>query len=180
MIDSEIPNFLGSSNQASPVIAEKSQDSEAIILENAVFFPAISLLDFQQKFRVDGSHREAQQIECLRETMSFVNDTLFDPFSFNGDISWVCYQQQQGYDKLKDVPGADLGNCSEKLSTYCTAIYAGAKSLLIQRYPDLFFGKKDLKGSRSSDADNDDHYHNIMRKEIYKLVGKPSKSFSLL
>lgn len=178
---SNVPPFLANKS-GSPLMGQKSQDHNTnVVIKNAVFFPDIQLLDFQTRFRVDGSQMEERQIQALTWALFEVNAVLTDDsIESKGKGSWVYQMLNKGYDELKQVSGNDLGDCSEKITLYLTAVYSKAKATLIATYPELFFGKKDKSAKADADINTVEFYENQMRNALNKLLGRTAFSACLI
>ena len=147
--------------QGSPLVAQKPQADAAVVLDNAEFFPAIQLRDFDLRYGVDDTYAEERRVHCLNQAMLRVNEEL---------EAWSCGQVALGYDTLAAVPSRKLGECSEKLHHYRTAVYAHAMGLLQRRY----WASADTVGSdhRAGDAESvADEYHAERWDAIRALTG---------
>ncbi len=177
---SELDPPLFSDQPAVPFVGQKSQDEEAIVLPNMEFFPAIELLDFQLRYRVDASQFKQRQIQALQQAMSTTNKELLDGYSVDSNINWVCQKVRKGFFELSEVPCNRYGDESEKVRLYFSCIYALAKSLLIKRYPKLYLGKKDRGDQQDPDNNTADDYLQEYRETLRQLMDKSRCTIDLI
>lgn len=149
--------------QGSPLVAQKPQADSAVVLENAEFWPAIQLRDFDLRYGADGVYAEERRVHCLTQAMMWVNDEL---------EAWSCEQVTAGYNTLDEVPSRKLGECSEKLHHYRAAVYSHAMGLLQRR----FWSSADTVGDDHSPSDFEaaaDEYYAERWNAIRALTGEP-------
>ena len=60
---------------------------------------------------------------------------------------------------------------SEKVFLYHSAVFANCKALLIQRYPELFFGKKNRSEKQDPDNNTSPDYWDEYRNSMHQLMG---------
>ncbi len=159
---------------------QDKQDVGTTRLENMDFFPALSLLDFQSRYRVDASQHPERQMQCLQSSMITVNRELMDPNAMPEGVSWACQWVRKGYDTLASIPAPQYGTCSEKVFLYSSAVYALAKSLLIQRYPEVFFGQKNRTDKQDPDINTASDYYNEHRDTMHQLMGTPRMTATVI
>lgn len=165
-------------------IARKSTDDGTTVIDNFPFFPPIQLRDFQQRYKLDSGTAEERQIHNLITAMQSVNDELFNPNSMDSGVSWVDTQLALGYCTLERVPSIHYGDCLQKVQQYQTAVYAHAKSLLMERHRDT---DSRLSGSKADDMERSremektaDEYMQESREAIRALMGKSRCTIELL
>ena len=170
-------------NGAVPFVAQKeiSKDAEnQIIIQNQAFFPDLKLLDFQMRYRVDGSHHEARQLQALKQAMLDINAYLTATHPSNRSNNWVERQQLAGYNQLADIPGNDLGEMKEKVFLYETAVFAKAKEILVDRWPEFFFGRKSRSSKEEPEHNTAEMYHNESKMAVYQIIGARRLSCALI
>jgi len=173
--------YQASAATVSPYLAQKSQDTEdEVVIANMDFFPDLHLLDFQLSYRVDASQHQNRQEQALQEAMVTVNNELLNNNATDSGINWVCEQVRKGYFTLSAVPSVIYGEVTDKQKQYLSAVYAHAKSLLVDRYPELFFGRKDRSAKSDPDNNTGDIYLTESRVNIRQLMGKARMTVDLI
>lgn len=169
---------------AAPFVAQKSQDRTGITLPNMEFFPAIDLLDFQTKYRVNASHSVERQVEALQQAMIKTNAELLSDAAMASGVSWTCQQVRAGYYSLDAVPAIQYGGLSEKVELYLAAVYAKAKQVLVERYRDTDTTRS---GHQTAGFDKDKavsdliaDYEQESREKLRLLMGKPRCTIELI
>lgn len=178
---------------------DAQNDTGALVGNMESFFPALSLKAFQAKYRVDASQHEERQRQCMQQAMVNVNHELMDDDAMDCGENWLCGWVKQGYERLEDIPApmyhwpafgtakiddtsTDSANpvttvatesalMSEKVFLYQSAVFANCKALLIQRYPELFFGKKTRNEKQDPDNNTSPDYWDEYRNSMHQLMG---------
>lgn len=163
-----------------PTLAQKGQDNTGqVTLPNMEFFPAISLRDFQERYRVNNGQAETRQIQTLQQAMQRINRELLDDAATEDGVSWVCQQVRNGFYTLETVPANQYGGCSEKVMQYRTAIYAHAKARLTERYRDTQTTRTGHDRADDMDLTVDD-YDQESREALRQLMGKRRCTIDLI
>ncbi|WP_130831131.1 head completion/stabilization protein [[Erwinia] mediterraneensis] len=108
------------------VAPEQVTDTPEII-GNTSFWPDISLAEFREAMRIDGTITTPRLRQVLLTAIAEVNAELFD---------FRTRQQKLGYASLADVPADKLAGQSERLHHYRNAVWCWARAMLNERYQD--------------------------------------------
>ncbi|RDE73084.1 phage head protein [Haemophilus sputorum] len=100
-----------------------SQESQSTLIENSPFFPAISLVNFRNQMRLDGTITDDRLRECVIEAMIAVNEELQE---------WQSNYAE--YHQLEDLPAMEINGESVLIYRYKRAVYCLALANLYERY----------------------------------------------
>lgn len=109
------------------VSPEPPQDIRDTI-DNTFFFPAISLSEFREEMRIDGTVTPERLRKAIRTAMAEVNAELF------------VYRETQrlaGFNDLSDVPAEIIDGESQRVTHYKQAVWSWARATLMEAYRDF-------------------------------------------
>lgn len=151
-------------------------DTSTQKLKNITFFREITVKQFRDATRVQGTITDGRIIENLRSAIITVNDQLSE---------WKTAKVIEGYATLDDVPSDDYGvdgataSYSELTHHYLTAVYSITKALLIEKYRDV--GTSVDGHQRADDIEQTENdYRREAAKSIRKILGKSFVSVELI
>ncbi|MBC3860495.1 head completion/stabilization protein [Undibacterium jejuense] len=147
--------------------------SQAGIISNDGFFPDVDLPVMRDKTRIDGTVTDDRLIDATVSAIIHVNDQLND------------YKQASmllGYQRLQDIPAAQINRSSVLIAHYLRAVYCTAKADLIERYTDYdttatSLDDKKLVGWLSNGPD--DQRRNAAWA-ISDIIGRPHTTVELI
>ncbi|MBK1874578.1 head completion/stabilization protein [Marinobacter sp. 1-3A] len=121
-----------------------------VTITNAPFFPDLSLVEFRDSMRLDGTVTDARAVHALEAAM----------FHVNGSLSvFMKARKEQGFETLEDVPDPDWQPLGTGVRLYLRAVWCLAKADLIERYRDY-----DATGSGHDQADGMDLTSDDLRR----------------
>ncbi|MGB3222534.1 MAG: head completion/stabilization protein [Desulforhopalus sp.] len=136
----------------------------ATTVENAAFWPALDLAEFQSEYRLPGEYRQEMLENRLKLAMIWANSQLND---------WKLAQVELGYADLDSVVGDDSLNLgSEKYLTilYVRAVSCHAKALLLSDYKTML-RKSDAQNDAKESEDTADKWFQIATDAINDIRG---------
>ncbi len=120
----------------SPEPAQDTQDT----ISNTFFFPDLSLQEYREDMRVDGTVTPERLRKALRTAIAEVNAELF---------VYRENQQGAGYTSLADVPAEKIDGISQRVTFYKQAVFSWARATLMEKYRDY---DATAEGVKKSDA----------------------------
>ncbi len=97
----------------------------ATTIKNDGWFPDLDLPHCRATMRLDGTVTEQRLTDAVTAAIASVNTEL---------ACWQSEQQREGYQKLSDVPAAQVNSESIRVISYRRAIYHYAHADLIEQY----------------------------------------------
>lgn len=140
------------------------------LIQNAKFFPDISLAEMRQRQRLDGTVTDARLREQLLIAMASVNGEL---------AKWADAHKSQGWRTLAEVPAEQLGGESINVTLYRCAVGSHAAAVLNERYPDFSATKDGEKRAADLKTASDD-LRRDEREAIRQILGVPRCTIELL
>ncbi|KZN43990.1 head completion/stabilization protein [Pseudoalteromonas luteoviolacea] len=134
------------------------------------FWPAISLADFRDVMRLDGTVTSERLEHAVVSSVVSVNKEL---------KAWRLTQTANGYSILESVPAEQINDKSELLHLYKRAVYCFAKANLLERYNDF---DSTAKGTKDSEELNDttDAFRRDGRLAIRDILGQNHVTVELI
>ncbi|MBQ4864614.1 head completion/stabilization protein [Pseudoalteromonas sp. MMG013] len=117
---------------ATPVIASEEEK----YITSSEFWPAISLSEFRNIMRLDGTVTDERLKHATCSSILQVNNELKE---------WRITHQTNGHNNLVSIPAEQINNQSEYLLLYQRAVFCFAKANLIERYNDYDSTAKGIK-----------------------------------
>lgn len=137
---------------------------------NHPFFPALALSVFRETMRIDNVATAPRARHALYSAMLEVNGRLAD---------WMIDQLADGHEELASVPCRAGHPDDAMIELYYRAVFAIAKSTLIERYRDY-----DTTGKGAARADDLEIGIDELRRDaawaINDIVGKPRTTVELI
>lgn len=110
-----------------------------VTITNAPFFPDLSLDEFRDSMRLDGTVTDERAVHALEAAMFEVNYTL---------STWMQEQKAAGINSIEDIVEPEWQPPGVTARKYLRAVWCLAKADLIERYRDY-----DATGSGHDQAD---------------------------
>jgi len=110
------------------LIAVGAGSTEPVTIVNAPFFPDLTVSDFRDSMRIDGTVTEHRATNALLAAMFDVNGQL---------ANWVETQQAAGHQSLIDVTPPPWYPADAYKTLYLRAVWSLGKANLVERYRDF-------------------------------------------
>lgn len=137
-------------------------DGNATVTAGA-FWPEVSLKELRLAARITGGITTSRLMHVATEAVAHVTDQL---------QSWQAEQQAAGYTALQDVPAGQLNGGSAKVYRYRRAVYAIARTLVLEGYRDVDTTAKGDKDASALDLQCSDLWRDA-RWSIADIQSKP-------
>ena len=145
-------------------------DTSNQTVKNLAFYPDINIADFKKAYRVSDTITDQRTIEAIKNALINVNDQL---------ANWQADQALAGISSLSNVPSDNYGNITKHQQCYYTAVYATAKSYLIDEYRDT--DTTNSGNAKTQDMDESaDIYLAMAKSSIRKLLGIAKSTIELI
>lgn len=110
-----------------PNTPQQATETEPVELQNAAFFPNLTLAEFRTQARVDATASEPRATSCLYSAMLETNQRL---------ASWMQTQQAAGIGALSELPEHPGHPPGARLHLYKQAVFALAKAAILETLHD--------------------------------------------
>src|SRR5690606_29131004 len=110
------------------LIAAGTGSTEPVTIPNAPFFPEISVTEFRESMRIDGTVTDERAAHALQAAMYDANSQL---------ANWAETQQAAGHQSLIAVTPPPWYPADAFRNLYLRAVWSLAKANLVERYRDF-------------------------------------------
>lgn len=139
------------------------------VVENDGWFPAVSPADLRASSRLNGNVTPDRLALSLAVAMSSVNDEL---------AAYKASRLEEGHGSLVDVPAAQIGGKSIKVSLYLRAVYSLVQADIVDRYRD--FDTTGAGDKRADELPTSDALRRDARWAISDILGRARSTVELI
>lgn len=136
---------------------------------NDGWFPAVSPADLRASSRLNGNVTPDRLALSLAVAMSSVNDEL---------AAYKAVRTAEGHGSLEDVPAAQIGGKSIKVSLYLRAVYSLVQADIVDRYRD--FDTTGAGDKRADELPTSDALRRDARWAISDILGRARSTVELI
>lgn len=158
-------SFLAQPPQPSTVTVPPEEP----VVENDGWFPDVSPAELRSSSRLNGNITPERLAISLAVAMSSVNDEL---------AAYKAERIAEGHQSMAEVPAAQIGGQSIKVTLYLRAVYSLVQADVLDRYPDL--GTTAAGEKRADELPAADAIRRDARWAISDILGRSRSTVELI